>query len=117
MTPRATTTIEDLAAKFVEAARKQGAGIESGDSRVANKWYKNLLAIREGLRDHGEGGEDVILQLLENESPYVRLWAATYALAFSPLRAQPVLEALAASQGGFLRFTAATTLSEWRKHN
>jgi hypothetical protein len=117
VTPRATTTISKLTARFVEAARMQGVGIESGDSRVANRWYKSLVAIREEFREHGMGGDVAILCLIENEDAYVRLWAATYALAFSPQRAQTALESLAASQASFLRFTAATTLSEWRRQN
>ncbi len=94
-----------------------GAATESGDSRLANKWYKKLDVVAQQLREQGPQGEQVILRLLESGEPYVRLWAASYALAFSPSEAQATLEALATYESGLLRLTAATTLSEWRKNN
>jgi len=56
-----------------------------------------------------------LVDLLEHEDPYVRLWAASYTLQIMPTKAEKVLEEISHVKGVMAGFSAKMTLEEWKK--
>jgi hypothetical protein len=104
----------ELIAAYSEAARTQGAATETGDYKTGNKASDLLAAIYSELRRRGREAQCVLLPLLSDNDPGVRLWSASHALEFSPSDGERVLEALI-PVGRFIGLCAKTTLAEWRQ--
>jgi len=109
-------TIFELAKLYQDAALQHGHGLDTGDSKTANKQYHALRAIEKELRRRGSDGFALFVNLMHHEAPWVRLAAAAYGLRFAPAQAETVLQELV-SLSGTCGFTAEMTLAEWRKGN
>jgi len=107
-------SLETLTSNYASAAAAHGLSSTTGDHCQANKEYKTLAEICKELRRRGIDAQKHLLSLLDNKTPYVRLWAASHSLEFSPKSAENVLEHLAKC-GGVPGFDAEITLQEWRK--
>jgi hypothetical protein len=101
-----------LLGRYAEAARAHGTATEKGDYKEANRKHAQLVAVLRELRSDERVG--ALAELLGHEEPYVRCWAATHLLESDATAAIPVLEDLV-RRPGFLGFTAATVLKEWKK--
>jgi len=100
--------------KFIEACIIKGEAGEVGDSKTDNKQYKIINSVYILMKNSNR--LDEFVNLLNHESPYVRLWASAYALQVTNSMAEEVLETLADFKG-LLGFEAMMTLQEWRKGN
>ena len=78
--------------KFVEACTRWGHYENYGTSRQCNKEFDSIQKIRERLKKENRLNE--LLELLDHENPYVRLYAATYTLPIATPRAEQTLENL-----------------------
>lgn len=103
-TDQLLTRYEELAKEHAHAAK----------AAAANLAAKGLLAIRLELRRRGRADHAQLLALLEHQDDSVRLWAATHTLEIDALKAEQVLEGLAAGSQGAVRASAAMTLREWQ---
>ncbi len=101
--------------KFVEACTRRGEFEELGNSKQANKEYKNIHSLYLLLKK--ENRVEELLELLNHENPYVRLWAATYALQVSSVKAESALINLSGTKGNLIGLCAQMTLQEWKKGN
>ena len=100
--------------KFVTACSLKGEFEEVGNSKKGNEQYKIINASYILLKDNGR--LDELLALLDHENPYVRLWAASFTLQFSPLKAEKALEELTELRRN-IGFDAKMTLQVWRSGN
>ncbi len=99
-------------AEFVRACIAKGEGEESGDTKHDRKYYNIIRKVYLKLKK--EQRLDELLPLLQHESPYARLWAASYTLQIDPVKAEEALERLAATRKLMAGFSAQITLREWR---
>jgi len=104
----------ELIKVYSAAAKVQGQATESGDYKMGNKASDLISAIYSELRRRGSDAQDLLLPLLRDDDPGIRLWAASHAMDFSPKDGESVLEALI-PVGKFIGLCAKTTLEEWRK--
>lgn len=103
-----------LIQEYIAAAKQHALASEQGDHRRANKQFDVLNAIYAELKPRGSVQQELLLNLLDDESEAVRVWAAFHALDFSPADGERVLEDL--SKGSGLEgLSAQLTLREWRK--
>lgn len=98
--------------EFVNACIAKGEGEESGNTKHDRKYYNIINKVYLQLK--AEQRLDELLELLEHENPYVRLWAATYTLQIDSVKAEKALEKLAATIKIMAAFNASMTLKEWR---
>lgn len=103
----------DCIVKFVNACIDKGEGEESGNTKNDRKHYKIIHSSYLQLKDAGRLEE--LLELLNHENPYVRLWAASYTLQIDPAKAENTLEELSMLRGIAAGFSASITLEEWRE--
>ena len=101
-------------AGYAAAARRHGAATEVGDSTGANEAFLELDRCWKRIRVSSDNWTSSFFELLSDENPWVRLWAASHAIQADAERASSVLEALT-SEPGFLGFDAQMTLETWRK--
>jgi hypothetical protein len=105
-----------LVAMYRDAAVGQSEGGLTGKAlRAANRKASKVAAVYRELRTRD--ARSVLLVLLEDADPSVRLWAASHALEFDPAEGEPVLEKLANDQDSEplgTRFNAQITLEQWR---
>ncbi len=99
-------------AEFVRACIAKGEGEESGDTKHDRKYYNIIRKVYLKLKK--EQRLDELLPLLQHESPYARLWAASYTLQIDPVKAEEALERLAATRKLMAGFSVQITLREWR---
>lgn len=106
---------KELVLLFRDESLKHGFAIEEGNSKKANKAYevihKSYLALKD---DNSLVGLE---ELLEHESPFVRLWTARYMLQVHTTKAEKVLQELSGLKGISVAFDARMTLSEWKEGN
>ncbi len=102
----------DCIVKFVDACIAKGEGEESGNTKKDRKHYKIIHSSYLQLKDAGRLEE--LLNFLNHENPYVRLWAASYTLQIAPVKAEKTLEELSMTKGVMAGFSASITLKEWR---
>ena len=107
-------SIFELVARYRKAVQTHGQALEDTKPRIANKQADIIMSLRDEFQRRGQEGRAAVLHLLADESKWVRLEAASFALKFSPQDAEPVLESLAKLPGdcGFL---AGVGLDLWRK--
>ena len=103
-----------LISKYKEAALAHGTASYSGDYRIANREYENLIAIIREIIGRGHSAEDAFLALLSDENAFVKIWAATHALAFAPTQGEKALSE-ASQLPGLAGSTATLTLQEYRE--
>ena len=98
--------------KFVEACTRWGHYDNYGISKQCNKEFKNIRKMYETLKQ--ENRLDELLELLDHENPYVRLYAATCTLPIATQRAEQTLENLTGIIKSMVGHVARMTLQEWR---
>lgn len=81
--------------------------------RVANVIFKKHHALYKEIRESEEGAQ-VIVGLLDDPEPAVRLLAGTHALSINQAKAEKVLEDLE-DEGTILATSAKYTLREFRE--
>lgn len=96
------------------AKGKYGSATEAANSEVANNAYRKLRQHWDALRASEADWRGPFLELLEHDDKWVRLWAASHALALEPGQAATVLEKLS-RETGLHAFTARMTLEMWRQ--
>ena len=106
------TPTTDHIGKFVDACIAKGEGEESGNTKQDRKHYEIIHSSYLRLKEAGRLEE--LLELLNHENPYVRLWAASYTLQIAPAKAERTLEELSCIRGVPAGFSASITLKEWR---
>ncbi len=101
--------------KFAEACIFKGECERLGDSRKEKREYRKIRSLYLFLKENQRLYE--LIELLDHENPYVRLWAAAYTLQISPQKSEKVLEELIPLKGTLVGLSASITLKEWRKGN
>ena len=96
---------------YRQAAITHGEASTEGQARRANRAYDKLSRIRRTMRD--EGTADEILTLLDDESVFVRLWAAVDALELSPDAGIRVLREISKGPISPTRGSAESLLEQW----
>ena len=97
--------------RYVKACITRGEFYEQCNIKAGNKHSDIVYAVYTILKENGRLGE--LLGLLEHESPYVRLAAATHCLQFPDSNAETVLEELTKLTDE-VGFTARSSLFAWR---
>jgi hypothetical protein len=108
-----TASLTELIEAYRAAAARHGDATESSDHRTANAAGEQIGKTYSEIRRRGIEAQRLLLPLLSDGSPGVRMWAAAHALEFSPNQGEPVLEQLV-GVGRFLGLSAEMTLREWR---
>lgn len=106
---------KELVSKFREEALKHGSAIEEGNSKHANKAYEVVHQCYLSLKEDNQLIE--LEMLLDDESPYVRLWTSRYMLQVCTDKSEKVLFELGLLEGISVAFDARMTLSEWKDGN
>ena len=106
----------DALAEYRKTAIAHGEATAAGKSRNANRAYDKMVRIRRGLRKDGLEQARILLSLLDDESIYVRLWAAVDALELSPDDGVRVLRELAQGPPSFTQGSAETLLEQWNSN-
>jgi hypothetical protein len=104
--------MSDESNKYLMAAKSFGQTRKERNFLAGNRFADELQNLGQQMRSTPDG-QACLLDMLSDEDPYVRSWAAKDCLFFSPERAIPVLESLSRS-GGLLSLSATVTLDEWR---
>lgn len=104
-------TADELLQEYRRLAIVYGEAGEAGDPRTGNAAFDQLEPVQLALRDLGQ--ERRILELLDDDSEHVRLWAAFDALYFSPNDGLRVLRELEQTEGKEVGMLAWSTLQEW----
>ncbi len=91
---RTARDIPALLAGYREAAKRTS----DPSPRTANKWASRLHACYQLLREMEEG-RNAITELIGDDDPHVRVWAAAHSLAWSTENARAALEELRESDG------------------
>lgn len=108
------TNLQNLTDKYIDGAKKYGIAITSGNSRDANKQHSIVEHVKESILLLGEVGEQALINLINHDEPYVRLWAAAHCLELDEIKAVICLKELAGHRGA-LGLYAAMNLSERKK--
>lgn len=109
-----TKTGDDaLVESYRAAADAHAKAIKKGDHVTANESADRIAAIYAELRQRGITHQAKLLGLLSDDSPGVRLWAASHALEFAAPLGQETLEQLRACKN-HIGFSAEMTLKVWR---
>lgn len=104
--------MSDESDKYLMAAKSFGRTQKERNFVAGNRFVDKLQSLGQQMRSTPDG-QACLLDMLSDEDPYVRCWAAKDCLFFAPERAIPVLESLA-QPGGMLSLSASVTLDEWR---
>jgi hypothetical protein len=107
-----SANVELLLDEYATAAISHQNATDAGDYKTANKAANALSSLYLELKRRGEGDRRLLIRLIDNEHPAVRLWAASHCLDFAPREAEVTLRTLM-ELGQFIGFTAETTLREW----
>ena len=99
--------------KFIDACIEKGKGEDAGDVDSDRLYYEIIVSVYNHLKDSNRLIE--LIDLLEHENPYVRLWAASYCLQIEPSKAKKALKKLTKEKGVMAGFSAKITLNEWNK--
>ena len=102
---------DSLLATYRNAASAHADATLHGGSDRANRAYDTLAEIYLKLRRLNE--LDRLLEVLDDEDPGAKLWAATHLLHTAPYRAEPVLRELA-NRVDILGMIASMTVHEWK---
>jgi hypothetical protein len=103
-----TESTRDIIARYRQGAIANG---DISDPKKANKGAKQLHACYKLLREYEEGRK-ALSNLMGDQEPSVRCWAASHCLQWSPVSARRTLEALQDSKGRY-SITAEMTLQEY----
>ena len=112
--PLKTRTTEDLVQAYREAAAQQWSAIASGKKKAAQSSSVAVVRIYSELRQRGVNAQGMLLTLLHDIDPGVRVWAASHAMEFAPDKGEPVLRELAEQPRGLTGLIAEHALRQWR---
>ena len=104
-------TADELLQEYRRMAIGYGKGVEACEPEETNAYHDKLADVRRALRDLGQGHR--ILELLDDPSKYIRMWAGFDALYFSPEDGLRALRELEQGPRGDVRFNAAMILKGW----
>ena len=107
-------SIGDLIANYRRHAAEHGAATEAGDHKEGNAHHDRLIEVVGALRRRGAEGDHALLDLLSDENPWVRIWAATHSLTIDEAQAHRTLDSLS-TEPGIIGFDAQMVLTEWEK--
>ena len=107
--------IEKTIEKYIKAAIKHGEATEEGKANIANKQYKVIQRNVDKLKSI-ENGINELVNLLEHQSDYVRLWSASYLLPLEEQKSKETLLILS-KKSGLIGFKAKIILAELEKGN
>ena len=108
--------IDEIINYYAESARQYGQLMDQGEFNEAIQFFdQNEKAFRILLRI-GKHGAFALLNLLSDDSPHVRISAATHLLSTYRQQALDVLEAMA-TETGFQGFNAQVVLDDLKKGN
>lgn len=102
----------ELVEDFRAAAHSRWVKLAEGDPKTANKLFDRLTGIYVELKQRGQADLGLLLPMLDDIDPAVRLDAGALALEFASDRAERVLQETATLRG-LIGFTAKMTLREW----
>lgn len=106
---------EELVEAFAKAAKEQGEALDECNPKKANRRTKLISKTFAAMKQRGSEAWQQFLFLLNHPEPYVRYFAATYALRSNPNLALPILERLDREEWGLLAFRAGLALKQWRE--
>jgi hypothetical protein len=115
-TPLGSAELKALVEELIHLAVSHGQATDSGQPELANRSHDNLVLVAREIKERGPDGQRLLLELTRHSEPWVRQWAATYALSISRGWAESVLRELA-DEGGFVAVSARTTLRQWEAGN
>lgn len=104
-------TADELLQEYRRLAIAYGEAREACNPTASNAFFDQLKAVQMALLKLGQ--ERRILELLDDPSEHVRLWAGFDALYFSPEDGLRVLCELEKGPRGNVRFNAWSILQEW----
>lgn len=107
--------IEKLIQEYRDFAIKHTEYSEKGDYKTVNKSYSKIMKVLKKLITLKE--DDKLLQLLNDDNPGVRCWAATNCLEIKESEALKTLEALEKGHYPEASFNAKYVIQEWKKGN
>jgi hypothetical protein len=105
----------ELVESYIAAASQNGAALDAGDYRTANRHHDIGVAVAKEIMRRGAALEGSLLELLKHADPWVRFWAAGDVRRFAPAEAERVLADLAELPASMVRLSAETLLTEWRR--
>ena len=106
-------TADELLEKYRRLAIAYGEAGEACDPTARNAAFDQLESVQMALLELGE--ERRILELLDDSSEHVRLWAGFDALYFSPEDGLRVMRELEQAPSVEVSFDAWSTLQEWER--
>jgi len=109
-----TQSTQELVEAFAKAAKEQGEALDKCNPKKANRRTKLIHKTFAEMKQRGPEAWQQFLFLLNHPDPYVRYFAATYALRANPNLAIPVLERIDRDEHGILAFRAGQALKQWR---
>lgn len=98
---------------FKENAIKHGISTLSGDYKLGNKCYKNIISAINTIASND--GYEILRPLLNEANPSVRLWAAYALLHVDKKKAIETLKKIIKTEDGMIAFTAEMTLEEFKR--
>jgi hypothetical protein len=110
----AMMSLKEMREKYADAASEHGRAMEVGDHRTANRCHDIIVRVKKDLYSAGSAGLEILENLMLEQDPGVRTWAATHMLEHLSDRAEQVLEEVA-RQKTIVGLCADTTLKEWRR--
>lgn len=109
-----TQSTQELVETFAKAAKEQGEALRECNPKKANRRTELIHKTFAGMKERGPEAWQQFLLLLSHPEPYVRYFAAIYALRPNPGLAMPVLERLDQEERGILAFRAGLALKQWK---
>ena len=114
MTDYSSVPLDQLRARFLSDAEQYGEALRCGDYRTANPAHDRLVALAAAFRARGTTGEAIVLSLLDDGDPAVRIAAAVTALPFASVPAERALRDVASGPPSPVRLNAEMALREWQ---
>lgn len=108
--------LDKLIQKYVEAVMIHGKESWGGDYKKANRYYKVYTKCFIDICKYGEEGKNVLKELLNHNSHFVRYSAAYHMLPFDSVIAVKMLKKCKGEPEG-VGFNAKTTMDEWNSSN
>lgn len=87
-----TMTLEQLVARFAQAALIQYDAVLDNDIRKYNRLYDRQVEVREELRQRGNDERRALVSLYKHPNIQVRLQAASFTAGVAPKRARKLLQ-------------------------
>ena len=106
-------TIKKIREKYIEITMIHGDASAGGNNRKANRYLKKLVAILKEIREAGESGHQLLIELLDYEEEYVALAAETHLLFSDTEKAIETFNRLNRDDNFYVGETADLTLRDF----